>query len=594
MRDLFISECRRFARAAVIFTGAYLLLLLYAFRINFFVLETDGPTQQLILLAHALAGIAFAVAQIGSYRQPNRWLWLLHRPVPRAAIFGGLTLSALIITVLAVGLPLLLNVAAMDWFTVRPVDSRNYLQVPYLVVATYIAWLTGAAVMLNPSRYAFFIVFIAYVLVWQTATAFVALLAILLCAVLMAVVVYGSIQPDRRTPPKGKWAMTIAAIPLVLGFYFVFQWSGSAIYQMGATAIGMHPLNMPAPPKGGYVEAERTDNRSLMLTGLANSTDPRAAHWRRQLALTKVDGFYPRIHSFPVRQQLTNYGMPKGNNPQERIDFRFDHAAMRMKHIDSVTGEARGWSGLGGVGNMQPFPAIPVIMDGYFITPRLALTTDPTSSAFVQRVQLPEGETLISQPKKIGERFYLLSDQRVRVYAADAMRPQAPYIEQYSIKLPGPIYNMMSVSVAPLLDGTLLSITSGSGMVRGVEGGAQTMYFIDADNRALTVAQRTVGNDFPLLWEHRAWLTSPVIHVLESGIGQLFELSGGHDFSIGEDPLRPRPAIVTIFALLLMAASGLAAWLRQRSIKWALACTVLGVPALAALFALKLKPEKDQ
>ena len=43
------------------------------------------------------------------------------------------------------------------------------------------------------------------------------------------------------------------------------------------TASGTHPLNMPTPPKGGTIEADRAEGKDLLLLGIQASRDPDAA-----------------------------------------------------------------------------------------------------------------------------------------------------------------------------------------------------------------------------------------------------------------------------------------------------------------------------
>jgi hypothetical protein len=597
MRELFLSECRRFATAALIFAVVHAMLLLYAYRSNFFILETYRNMQVLLLVGYVIAGIAFAVAQIGSYRPANRWLWLMHRPLSRLSIFGAIALSAATMTTLAVGVPALLMIAGIDGLTARVVDLRHYAIAPYLVMACSIAWLTGAAIMLNRSRFAFLVVFVPYVLVLNEATACAVLLATAVTVAVLAAFVYVSFKSDRATLSPGKGAMLSAAAPLVLGFYFLLYWGSSATYQIAMTAIGSHPLNQSAPPVGGYIEANRAEPRPLMLAGLATSGDLRAKHWRQQVALTDVGLVYPSITRQAVPQQMSNGGIMQFKNvlkdTSRNIDFVFKHSAMRFKGVDSVTGADRGWAGLGGINSTQRFPHIPLFLEGYIVTPQLSLTYDSASGNFLPRLQLPEGERIVAPTKKIGDRFYQLTNRRLLAYVADAANPNAPYIERFALSFASLVDDEAFINIAPLLDGTLVSATNLTPKRVSDDGVDQVVYFIDNEGRQSIVAQRKLTRDFPLVFEHAAWVTSPLVHSFNSCVRLALELSGGRNYQDYDTIHMPRPPLVWCVALLLMGLSGACALFLRRSIKWALACALLGLPGLATMLVLTSKQEKE-
>jgi hypothetical protein len=593
MRELFIAECRRLLKGTLVVAVVHAMLMLFAFRAHFFALEQPSNAQIGFLFLYTLVGIGFAITQIGSYRQPNRWLWLMHRPLPRLAIFGAIALSAVAMLAIAIGLPVLLTVAGIDAFTARPVDLRYYAYVPYLVMVCAIAWLVGAAVMLNRSRFAFLAMFLPFVIVLNEAKIITTLLATVATVAILAAFVYTSFKSDRAAAPEGKFATVFAAAPLVLGFYYLLYLCGSALLQVGMTAFAMHPMTMSTPPPGGYVEANRAEPRALLLAGLASSGDARAAHWRKQLALTDVAMVYPGITRHAVPQQMSNTDIMHFNNPDKHIDYVFDHAAMRFKGIDSMTGAHRGWAGQGGVDSEERFATIPVIRDGYILTQQLALTLDPASGRYLERVRLPDGERILAAPKKIADRFYLLSNRRLLVYVANAAEPEAPYVQLYTLTWPTPLGDETFVNIAPLLDGTLVSTTNLNPRLVGEAGTAQLVYFVDQDGHQHTVAQRKLIRDFPLVFEHDNWIISPLIHSINSSISLLMELSGGKNYANYDTIELPRPPQAWIAALLLMLLSGAIAWQRKRSATWALACTLIGLPALATMIVLNTNKPKD-
>src|SRR6478752_5441956 len=107
MFDYLKAELLRFRAWAL----AYFLLHLAV--LGFMTRVVDLAQQpkfvyQVFAAAYALSGLLLGAYQMGSYRKPNAWLNLLHRPVPGIRIAGGLMLAAATLLAVAVLLPMLI------------------------------------------------------------------------------------------------------------------------------------------------------------------------------------------------------------------------------------------------------------------------------------------------------------------------------------------------------------------------------------------------------------------------------------------------------------------------------------------------------
>ncbi|MEJ7806322.1 MAG: hypothetical protein WKG03_10435, partial [Telluria sp.] len=279
MRDFFFSEFRRFRSAALIFAAAHLVLQLLVNRLFDF-LQLRYEPHMIALTVYMLAGLAFAMVQFGTYRQPSRWLWLLHRPMERLAIFGAIASASGALIVLAVGLPALLTVLATDWLSTRVVDVRHYLLVLELVLLTMTAWLAGSYVILSGRRTAIVVLLLPLLMMGHLASGFVMLMPSAVCLALLVYIAYQTFKPDRTAPPSGA-ALAATAAPLQIGFYFAMIWAGSVTFQSTQMLAGVHPLNRPLPPVDGFTESTRSEGPALFLRGLAGATDAQAPQWRR-------------------------------------------------------------------------------------------------------------------------------------------------------------------------------------------------------------------------------------------------------------------------------------------------------------------------
>jgi hypothetical protein len=589
MKDLFFAECRRFRNLAIIGALVHLMLLLLASRLTEPLMQRWQP-QSLIPALHALAALALAVYQFGTHRQPSRWVWLLHRPLPRGRIFAALALAALAVIVVVIGLPLLLSIAGTDRLSGRTVDLRHYLAVPYCVLVAANAWLAGTYLMLCGRRAACVVLAVPFILMAHASSAASLLLPGLLSVAVMTALAYSTFAPDRTAPPRGAAGMAAAALPLVLGCYFVLLWGGSLGFQYGQMLAGVHPLNRAVPPAGGYTELVRSDSPANLQRMLAASSDPRAAHWRRQVALSGSASVTPMLDAHPVRQELGNSNSLQWSDGELKIIWSFNHDRMMYEGRDMHTDAPRGWYGQGGMNDPRPFESVPV-MDGRFISTRHHLVAHEDYSRRTRTLlALPATETLAGRTKEIGMLQFLLTNRRLVAYR-EPVDAAAPLEEVYSVALPGPFSDLARVDVARLLDGTLLSFDFGRRMVDGQAGSTQQLVFVDAAGKAHTIATRTLGHDFPLLFEHKAWWLSPLCHALLSLPERL--LDTGRIEDAAASPASARPPAIIAAALLAALLSGGFAWWRLRDAAprsraaWSAAALLLGPPCVACLLILR-------
>ena len=592
MKELFLSECRRFRTHALIAAGAHLLLQLLAARMTD-PLQLRWQEQMLFLIASALCGLAFAVAQFQAHRQPSRWLWLLHRPLGRSRIFGALSLASLALLVFAIGMPALLAVLGADRLSGRTVDLRHYLIPLHLALTAFIAWLAGTYLMLCGRRIGFVVLFVPGALLCHLAAGGALLVPALVCVAMLGALVHTVFAPDRTAPPSRPAGLLAAGIPLVLGFYIVMLWGGSIAFQSGQMLLGVSPINQPLAPSGGNIELLRTDGGANLQRALATSKDPRAAHWQRQVALLEVGSVKADGRQHPVRGQIANLDRLQWSDYPRNISWTFNHDRMLFEGRDWHSDAPRGWYGKQGMNDLHPFDSVPVMPGKFIMTRQMLLQHDQETGRARTVVKVAAPETLSGAPQEVGRQRFVLTNQRLVALRQplDPASPDAPLQELYSVALPGPFGDLDRVDVARLLDGTLLSFNFGRRMVDGETGSRQQVLFVDAAGRTETIAVRELQHDFPLLFEHRGWWLSPVVHAVLSLPERLLDKGMIVD-APGTSAPQARPGAVVIAALGASLLSALvAAWrLRgmplRRRLAWSAAALVLGPPCVAALWML--------
>ncbi|CAN7470450.1 hypothetical protein LJR289_003116 [Pseudoduganella sp. LjRoot289] len=603
MLDLFISECRRFRTPAVIFACANAMLLLL---VNQFIdlLHERREIHLLVLAAYMLSGIAFALYQFGSYRQPARWIWLLHRPLPRWRVFAGVMLASALLISLSVGLPLLGSVGIQDALTARTVDTRHYLAAIQLTLFTLIAWLAGSYVVLNRSKSAIVILVLPMLVLLHMASGFVLIPLACACVALLAFIVYGAFKPDRMAPPATSAGMLATAIPLQISCYFVLLWAGATLFQYGQLLSGTHPASMAAPPAGGHIEARRAPASDNMLAGLAGSDDPRAAGWRRQIPLLKpgsmLPGMLPDLRQYAVRHMLSNEGDARWYT--DAATWSFSHDGMRYQGMDRRRGTARGWYGAAGDDSSAAFSAPPVAAianrRGYLVTPQQAYQIGDDTRQLTQRIALAGAEQVLHVPTKIGRHVYLVTNHRLVAYSdsATGMWPEA-----FSIRLTNKASTLARVDVAELSDGTLATFTYSARMDRGAGDARQGTVFVDPAGHATQVGQRAMAHDFPLLFEHKDWWLSPVLHAIVALPDLLIDKGmvldeGQKRYDSAYVAARPAPVWMAALAVSLLSALAALWWLGPRSsrrLAWIASCLLLGPPAFCALAILAPRVRRE-
>jgi hypothetical protein len=600
MIELFLSELRRFRNAAAIYFAASLVVITVLNQM----LDIANEQRELhvvVLLMYALSGVGFGLYQFGSYRQPSRWIWLQHRPLHRAQILAGIALASTLLIALAMALPLFLALGLQDHFTQRVVDTRHYAGVAWLALSTLSAWLAGAYIMLHRSRWAFVILVLPILLTMHLATYTTVLALALGCNAVLLFLVYTVFRPNRMA--SGDAVATVAsAAPLQLSFYIALLWGGSMLFQVCQMMVGVHPLSAEQPVAGGLVEARRFDAREAMAAGLAGAADPRAAGWRAALDKGNVAGLGPTVRQYAVRDLVSTRGRMQFDL-DEHV-WTFSHQRMMYSGRHRRLGTSGGWLGAGGIKDATPFDSQPVLMadnrrNGYLVTAHDMYEVQKEGGRLRHMLHVDGAEQLGGGIALLGGRTALLTNRRV-VLLQDSGGQPAPLA---TVALPVLFGDLERVEAARVADGTLLSFIGGYRRHDGFPAAPQVTYLVDADGRVTELNRRELAHDFPVLFEHKDWWLSPVLHAVVTLPEILIDkgVVPDHGASRFAPLLQARPASVwtAMIVLALVSLLGAAWWTdrarlgRRARLAWCLASLLLGVPALLSLMVLQPRAERE-
>lgn len=587
MIDLFKGELLRFRLWAGI--AAFLNIAVLGF-LSRMVDMAQQPVivYQVFGAVYAVAGALLGLYQMGSYRKPNQWLSLLHRPLHRLRIAGALSGAGALLLLVAVAMPIVLVCLYQDTMTSRVVDLRHWL----LPVAAWLiavsGYLAGAYAMVGNRRYSFAAFLLPNLFLYAQASG-VAMLGVQLVVIaFLGVLLAIAFKPDPAAQPRNPAAVLAVALPVQLGAYFLAWMLGFGV-ELVWTASGTHPLNKPVPPKGGYIEADRAEGRDMLLLGIARSRDPQAALWREQIALSDVYTTYP-LRKLPVQGSMTNLAPLEFADGDNNVLLVYSHDRQRF-----VTRGLRDQRRIGelGVGAQQaPFPA-PTMPYGptYLYNARAAYQYDSGQQRMFERVRLPQGEVMASPPAPAGDNILVLSNHAAYFYPGrEAMNGLDLLQPLMRVPMPGPVGNLSRMDVVELLDGYLVSYTYTWGVWSGeLQRPFQQVLRVDGEGRAREVARRALSIDLPSVYTNRNTWLSPVLRAICLRAQDLFA---------AEDPLRAKPEPMPAPILWLAGGCCLlsllgAVWLSGRQAHsprgrwaWVLLCGVVGLPALASLWLM--------
>ncbi|HET8899758.1 MAG TPA: hypothetical protein VFN09_13390 [Rhodanobacteraceae bacterium] len=600
MRDLFVAELRRFRICGLAAVLAQFVVL------GFLARMVDLAQQPLLVYrvfgaVYAVAGLLLGLYQMGSYRRPNAWLNLLHRPLPAWRIALALCGAGIVWLALAVALPLVIIAALQHGMTARVVDLRHWL-LPLaawqLAAAGYLAG--GYAMLANRRWSACGLVFLVWLLL-ADASGGAALAVQGLALVWLALLVGIAFKPDLAAPPRRAVATLATAVPVQMGAYLLLLLLGFGI-EMLWIAQGSHPNNTATPPVGGHNEVERMAPAARLLAALSASRDAQAPLWREQIALSKVYALGVDVPWRLERNALTNHRPMGFEDAQRRVEWIFSHDRMRYEGHDLGTGKRHGELGVGSDDGAFPAPAmaagtLPGLAEGdaVLIAGNTLYHYLSETAQVWPRLRLPTAELLLATTP-VGEALVVQSDHALYLVDNGALAANEALVQpRLRLAIPGRQGDLRNIDLIELVDGYLVSFlfSNQSHELTGVAPYQSTWWWRD-DGHATEVAHRALRFDYPAVYRYKAWWPSPALYALRVGAIGLF---AAPDPLVATTP-PPVPRSMWLLAGLLMLLSALGAgWLLRRAAlswparaAWVIACGAIGLPALVSLYLLYREP----
>ncbi|SFW71881.1 hypothetical protein [Luteibacter sp. UNCMF366Tsu5.1] len=602
MRDIVKAEWLRYQLWILAFAAVHLLVLVFFNRL------TDLGQQpinvrRLFGAVYALTGILLGLHQMGSWRRPNQWINLLHRPVAPWRIGAGLLGAGTMAMLVAVALPIAIVVAWQVWGTARIVEMRQAILPVAAMLVAMGGYLAGAYGVLADRRCAIAgLVPLAWVAV-SDATGLAALVVQALACVMLLAMVWIAFRPDLGEPPRTAAGMVVTAVPVQLAVYAGLLLLGF-VGELSWIMLGTHPNNMGTPPRGGVVEAERMSGRERMIAGLVKATSPDAALWREQVVLSDVHALERQMRGVPTRGEVNNTVPLAFDDAETRTQWTFSHARMRFEGTGIVDGRRSGELGVGtenaAFGAIaSPAGVLPGMAKGdvAIVAGNTLYQYLSATRIIVPRTSVPAGEWLLGTTP-VGGSLAALTDRAVYLFDGrhllDGDTPSSP---RYRVDIPGKPGDLHAADLVELVDGYLLSFTF-TERAHTLLGAPpyQTILWVSDNGRVTPVATRLIHQDFPALFRYKAWWSSPALYAVRQAATRWLAPQD----PLSETAVPPIPDAVRMLAaalaLLSLAIGGWFAVHRLSSLSsrivWTLACGCIGIPALISLLLVVPRRER--
>lgn len=624
MKHLIVGELVRFRTLAIVFALVHLIVLRASVSI-YPLFEQDAAKNSLGILSYALLGLLFGLYQMSSYRRPNLWIWLIHRPLPIPKIFLALTTAAALLALAVVGLPILLMTLYTDLLTGQWVDSRHYLTAPFLLGLVMAFYSLGCFIAAGTSRLAALVGVLPIFFLTRAAVGqwiFVPLLLVLLWLGYLAFAAFG---PELGRPLRSRLACLAAALPIGYALLFMLSF-GIVLARSTFIIVKEHgPLGFSTFAWNDYWEAgtlphvEYLDADEAMAHGLRLGDSERSQELLPQLALSDVFELPgPRFSRFPRRHQPFFVDQRHELIDEDReVRWTFSHDQMLFHGNDLRSGKPMGRMGLDGTVERaggrapQPFEDVPfVVANQFLVSPRQIRELDLERRLSDLRFELPEGEVFTTP--FVEHRSFVVAKSQTTLYFFDPrhLKLGSGWMEpQLTVALPDVARNISRILIAEMVDSYVVSFVVGSQSSRGYHDAFQRTVELPIDGSGETgvvgaqvIAEVPLAQGFPAWYRHRKFLLSPVLQHLHDAVWTAIGPHRETRVTWSDIVTRPVPATMLGQALLitLLSAFG-AAWLAHRRHLdasdrrfWTLLALVLGLPGFVAFVFLTRRNERRE
>jgi hypothetical protein len=609
MFELAKSEFIRYQKWAMLI--ALVLLVVFGFISKIKpLLEANTAQSALVNITFLGASIIFGLLQMALYKRANQWTYLIHRPIRPEKIYFALCAAAVLLILVALGLPWLVTMLSLDIFTHTVVESRHYLHIVFLLLTCIMCYLIGSLVVLNASfGIAGMLVMLFLVLAPTAKNTLVQFLPVIAIVIALLYLNMKSFKPDLGQYLTQPLSLVLLTVPLSFAMLFCLTMASTlSLYHLPKFIAGTHPDNNPVENTFRYIWTyDESDTPEYILE---NTDTALAKNMIQQAKFADVDWIDTDTWTFPRKGQLYvddfQYSL---THKQTNSIWQFSHSDMVLVGISKVTGNPLGVLGQNGfvkdldsVKDNDRFIEVPFLLgEQHLMTRTVIYQVNFTEKLLSEKFALSNNEFFIGTPD-IHDNFVSVStNKHILLFDPRSYRDEYQQaIPDYVMPHPVPVKSIYGVRAFQLAEGYLFTYfgTHHFGFDRP---GAQAFYV------KLSGEVEYVGGREFTVFSHPAWIReaiyvfSPVLWGAQNIMLNYIEPDQLNVKSLSEIRSISFPNEVNTLAIILHIVSVIGAILmcRRHKLKpaqtatWISLCVFLSLPALAACILLNpLKVEK--
>jgi hypothetical protein len=342
VNNLFRTEFLRHSILALGCTGLHFAILAYVSSLG--ALIHTMPFFTMWTLTLMVFGGGFGLFQMALHKRGNDWLYLLHRPLSLNQIFVPLALAGSAVCLFVALVPPLLMLIVMEGNPLNGVETRQYLLLPFIAVATLSPYFCSWFALLGSSRLSFLAYSVpAAMIIYWTEPPHPALTAgVLLWSIGLARTAF---KPDLSRIPQRPTTWLLTELPIQYGCLWVVVLLLAFSAEMQAMIAGVDSVRDPA--RGTDLYIERLPAPDLLEFALKDSTHPEAQFLLQQVPLSEFAAvgdpdFFPGDDT--ARLPLA-YRHLRLSDAERNVSWIFDHGAMLYAGYDSDSAAFHGWLG---------------------------------------------------------------------------------------------------------------------------------------------------------------------------------------------------------------------------------------------------------
>ncbi len=600
MYNIFKSEFKRYQKWALLLMLAHIGGAWFSYKIGILWMDENSPVFGAEWLAAIIGGFLFGLLQMGLYKKPSQWTYLIHRPLATNQIFLAIFMATVALVSLVFFLPSLLVILSLDLFTEHVVDARHYvfpvqvfgIAITSAMLGNYTQLYPNKAVVLSVSLLSYFMVAGLY------TTPAATIIPMVLASVCLFYLTKKAFKPDLTRHFDSMTATVIASLPVQLSLSFAAIFL-QLIYHVPLLIMGEHPDNNPV--LGTYENFRfHLNERESAVYFLDNIDNEQSRELARQAKFGDVAmiNYAGTSGGFPVRNNMLVQDEHRFYDGNNNTMWSFSHDHMLFKGFERSTGAPRGWISKAGfyedtsaIPPGETFVDVPHVIRQQFVVTRDKVTRLNFEDNLVETVfTLKSDEQLLGGVSMTDNFASIMTDKRLYLFDRDDFAGASDNLTpEYVAEHPDNMRSLEQVFLVKVVDGYVVTYIDDPDYIE--DNIITKTYVARLDGDTEYVGEyRFDKAKHPAFIIHDNFVVSPALLYLDTVIFKA--IAPGQNDSSTKAGTRPIPGGIVYTAIIVGLLSTFLVWMLSRKLNlpnnkkamWTLMTLITGLPGLVSFF----------